>query len=141
MLQITNSIQIPEHEITCTFIRAQGAGGQHVNKASTAVHLQFNFITSTNLPDHYKQRLLKTNDRRISKDGVITIKAQKYRSQEMNREDAMHRLAELIRSAGIVRKKRKPTRPTKSSQRKRLETKTKHGRTKQLRKTVRPNDE
>lgn len=137
MLKISNTILIQDNEIECHFIRAQGAGGQHVNKASTAVHLQFNFLQSTSLPDFYKRRLLKTNDRRISKDGVITIKAQKFRSQEMNKEDALQRLASLIRTAGITKKKRRPTKPSKSSQKKRLDSKTKQARTKQLRKTVR----
>lgn len=137
MLKITNTIQIPDNEIECHFIRAQGAGGQHVNKASTAVHLRYNFLASQALPDFHKQRLLKTKDRRISKDGIITIKAQKFRSQEMNKEDALQRLAEIIRAAGMVKKKRRATKPSKSSQVKRLDRKTKNSRTKQLRKTVR----
>lgn len=140
MIKISNTNSIPESEMEFHFVRAQGAGGQHVNKASTAVHLRFNFIKSNSLPDFYKKRLLTTNDRRISQDGVIIIKAQKYRSQEMNKEDAMRRLAQLIRSATTPLKKRRPTSPTKGSQVRRLNKKTKAARTKQLRKKVRMND-
>lgn len=139
-LLVTSTVHIPYHELEFQFVRAQGAGGQHVNKASTAVHLRFNFLDSPSLPDFYKQRLLKTNDRRISKDGIIIIKAQKYRSQDMNREDAMQRLAEMLRNAGKIRKKRRPTKPSKSSQLKRLVAKTKQARTKQLRKPVSTSD-
>ena len=141
MLQINKTIQIPDHEIECKFVRSQGAGGQHVNKASTAVHLRFDFLNSPSLPAFYKQRLLKSNDSRISKDGIIVIKAQKFRSQDMNKEDALQRLVDMIRSAGAIRKKRRPTRPTKTSQLKRLEKKTKQARTKHLRKSVRLNNE
>ena len=135
-LVITDDITVPENELDFQFIRAQGAGGQHVNKASTAVHLRFDIPASEHLPDEYKKRLLDTRDQRISKDGVIIIKAQKYRSQEMNKEDAMERLAEMIRAAGIKRKKRRPTRPTKASKTRRLETKSKTSQTKKMRKTV-----
>jgi ribosome-associated protein len=105
------------------------------------VHLRFDFLHSPSLPDFYKQRLLKSSDTRINKDGIIVIKAQKYRSQDMNKEDACQRLAEIIQAAGVTKKKRRPTRPTKSSQLNRLETKTKQARNKQLRKSVRLNND
>src|SRR5574339_1216169 len=114
MLHISSHVIIPDSEIEIHAMRAQGAGGQHVNKVSSAIHLRFD-ITASSLPPFYKEELLKRKDQRISEEGVITIKAQQFRSQEQNREDALNRLRALIQSVAIPRKKRKATRPTKSS--------------------------
>lgn len=135
MLKISRQVTIPDDEIQISAVRAQGAGGQNVNKVSSAIHLRFD-IKSSSLPDLYKERLLALRDRRITAEGVVVIKAQQYRSQEKNREQALLRLRTLIKAITLAPKRRIPTRPTMASRTKRLDDKAKRGRIKSLRAKV-----
>lgn len=133
MPRLTPQISLPDDEIEMSATGAGGPGGQHVNKAATAVHLRFD-IANSSLPERYKRRLLSMRDRRVTGDGVVVIKAQEYRSREKNEQSALERLGELIEAAGTERKARRPTRPSKRARARRTDTKKQRGRTKALRK-------
>jgi ribosome-associated protein len=132
VISLSASVSLDEDELEFMAIRAQGAGGQNVNKVSSAIHLRFD-IGNSSLPAFYKERLLEFKDQRITKDGIVVIKAQQFRTQEKNREAAIERLVQLIQAATVVDKPRRQTRPTRSSQRKRVDSKTQRGKTKALR--------
>ncbi|MCE0826557.1 MULTISPECIES: alternative ribosome rescue aminoacyl-tRNA hydrolase ArfB [Buttiauxella] len=136
MIVVSRAVAIPDNEVTITAIRAQGAGGQHVNKTSTAIHLRFD-IRASSLPEYYKERLLAASHHLITPDGVVVIKAQEYRSQEMNREAAVARLVSLIQELTVEQKNRRATRPTRASKERRLASKSQKSTTKSLRGKVR----
>jgi ribosome-associated protein len=132
MIFISNAISLNDHEVDINAIRAQGAGGQNVNKVSSAIHLRFD-IQASSLSDSNKQRLLESKDSRITKEGVLIIKAQQFRTQEKNKSDAFERLQQFIIKATYVSKTRRPSKPSKNARRKRMDQKTQRGRTKSLR--------
>ncbi len=132
MLKISNTVTLAESEIEFSAIRAQGSGGQKVNKVSAAIHLRFD-IAASSLPEFYKERLLELKDKRITKDGIIVLKSQQHRSQEQNRDEALGRLVELIKSVNVVQKRRVATKPTKGSVRRRMESKKKTAQKKKMR--------
>lgn len=136
MIEISRSVSIADEELEITAVRAQGAGGQHVNKSSTAIHLRFD-IRASSLPEYYKARLLEASHHLISSEGYVIIKAQEYRSQEMNREAAVARLVALIKELTVVQKSRRATRPTRASKERRLATKSQKSSVKALRGKVR----
>lgn len=139
-LLISERISIPFDEIEIHAVRSQGAGGQNVNKVASAVHLRFD-IAASSLPPEIKQRLLKLKDRRVTREGVVVIKAQQQRRQEQNRSEALRRLQKLVASAAVVRRQRRPTRPTRGSQERRIARKTRHGRMKAARGRVPETDD
>ncbi|EPY9096050.1 alternative ribosome rescue aminoacyl-tRNA hydrolase ArfB [Shigella dysenteriae] len=140
MIVISRHVAIPDGELEITAIRAQGAGGQHVNKTSTAIHLRFD-IRASSLPEYYKERLLAASHHLISSDGVIVIKAQEYRSQELNREAALARLVAVIKELTTKQKARRPTRPTRASKERRLASKAQKSSVKAMRGKVRSDRE
>ncbi len=131
-LKISNQVCIALAEVDIQAIRAQGAGGQNVNKVSSAIHLRFD-INASSLPDIYKERLKALSDQRITSEGVIVIKAQRFRSQDKNRDDALSRLQDLVKGVAVTRKERSPTKPSRNSQKKRVDRRTKHGQVESLR--------
>lgn len=135
VLIISERLSLAESEIEISAMRSQGAGGQNVNKTSSAIHLRFN-VAASSLPAYYKEQLLALRDHRVTDDGWVVIKAQQHRSQPMNRAEALERLADLIRAAGVMRITRKATKPTRGSKRRRLESKIHRGRVKALRRTT-----
>ena len=134
-IKISNTVSLDENEVDISAIRASGSGGQKVNKVSAAIHLRFDIDTSS-LPEFYKEKLLNLKDKRITKDGIVVIKSQQHRSQEQNRDKALERLVELIKSVNVVQKRRVPTKPTKGSVGRRLDSKKKQGSQKKLRGSV-----